>query len=327
MLNSESLNKFERSLVTKSVAEENSIPAAITDVGCERDLNEDRYSVIESSSGLLWLVCDGMGGVKGGELAAQLVIDTIRRNLDSNIYEDVATAIGESILESNRVIVLRRQNPMFSQMGTTIVGAMFNGREVAITHVGDSRAYLVRGDSIQQLTEDHTYVQHLVNNQQIKLEDAMSHPQAHVLTKAIGSESGLKLDTKKYWIWNVENKAEQDFLVLVTDGLYSLVDDNEIAKYVNEYTPQDASSKLVELSKKRGGYDNITIAIIPLTGQLKSTPPANYLPAKPKIKVKKQKQSIKDLLPYIAKNFFIVFGLTLICLVLVVVVILFSLSK
>ncbi|MCB0318556.1 MAG: Stp1/IreP family PP2C-type Ser/Thr phosphatase [Bdellovibrionales bacterium] len=252
------------------------MPAAITDTGCERELNEDRYAVVECDSGLAWLVCDGMGGVTGGELAAQLAIDAMRRDLESGKARSPEVALKNSVVEANRVIVLRRQNPAFASMGTTVTGAIFCGSEVDVCNVGDSRAYLIRDAAIQQLTKDHTYVQRLVDNGEITADQALSHPKAHVLTRCIGSEPGLEIDINKFWIWESEDERE-DFLLLCTDGLYSHVTDSEIAQIVAANSPQKACVKLVELAKERGGYDNITVAVIPLGGQLKKEPPAGYL--------------------------------------------------
>jgi PPM family protein phosphatase len=252
------------------------VPATITDTGCERDLNEDRYAVIESESGIAWLVCDGMGGVAGGELAAQLAIDVIKRDLENAPYKPTDVALKSSIFEANRVIVLRRQNPVFAGMGTTIVGALFNNQEVSIANVGDSRAYLVRETSIQQLTLDHTYVQELVEQGKIQPEEALDHPQAHILTRCIGSEPGLKIDCNKYWIWDVADSEPKDVLVLATDGLYSLVTESEIAETVSSMSIQNACVKLVELAKERGGFDNITLSLIPLNGQMRQSPPVGY---------------------------------------------------
>ena len=256
------------------------IPAAITDSGCERDLNEDRYAVVESASGLAWLVCDGMGGSTGGELAAQLAIDAIRRHLENMPARSPEIALRDSVSEANRVIVLRRQNQAFSQMGTTIVAALFTGQEIVVGHVGDSRAYLIRDGAIQQLTTDHTYVQELVERGQIKPEDALSHPQAHILTRCIGSEPVLEFELQKYWIWETKTGQASDILLLCTDGLYSLISEGEVAAISSQESPQMACVKLVELAKERGGYDNISVAIIPLAGQLRQEPPPGYSEAK-----------------------------------------------
>lgn len=249
--------------------DETQVPAAATDTGCERELNEDRYAVIDCPSGVAWLVCDGMGGTTGGELAAQIAIDSIRRDLMNYPPRDVETALRNAVQESNRVIVLRRQNPAFSQMGTTMVGALFCGPEVVVAHVGDSRAYLIRDGAIQQLTTDHTLVQELVDRGDIKAEDALSHPQAHVLVRAIGAEPSVLVDLEKFWIWPNPEATVGDSLMLCSDGLYSLVTESEIAATISENTPQVACSKLVELAKARGGFDNITLAIIPLHGELR----------------------------------------------------------
>jgi protein phosphatase len=204
----------------------------------------------------------------GGELAAQLAIDAIRRALESRDFESGAEAIRFAIEEANRTIVLRRQNPAFSSMGTTIIGALIQGDEVVITHAGDSRAYLVRAGELQQLTVDHTYVQDLVDRGAINAEEALSHPQSHVLTRCLGAEPRLELETQAYWIWDTSEGEPEDRLVLCSDGLYSLVDDTEIAEAVSRYSPQESCVQLVELAKDRGGFDNITLAVLPLGGQL-----------------------------------------------------------
>ncbi|MBL7661537.1 serine/threonine-protein phosphatase [bacterium] len=242
------------------------IPAAVTDVGCEREINEDRYAVIDSPQGRAWIVCDGMGGVMGGELAAQLAIDAMRRVLETSDSATPAETIKSAIEEANRVIVLRRQNPAFSSMGTTVIAAMQMLDEIVIAHAGDSRAYVVRGQEIEQLTVDHTYVQDLVDKGAIKPEDALSHPQAHVLTRCLGSEPRLNLTLQQYYLWEA---AQPDVLVLCSDGLYSLVSDKEISQVVTSRSPQDACVDLVELAKSRGGFDNITVVILPLEGQLR----------------------------------------------------------
>ena len=256
--------------------EEDLLPAAITDTGCERDLNEDRYAVIESPSGVAWIVCDGMGGVSGGELAAQLAIEAIKRSFEGSPRRATEASLKSAILEANRIIVLRRQNPAFSSMGTTLVCALFMGSEVAIGHVGDSRAYLVRDFSIQQLTHDHTLVQEMVDRGQLEPEEALTHPQAHVLTKCLGSEPGLEVQTKKYWVWETGEGEANDYLLLCSDGLYSHVSDAEIATIVSKMSPQKACVELIEIAKSRGGFDNITVTIIPLAGQLKKEPPVGF---------------------------------------------------
>ena len=257
----------------RRTASRDDTPAAITDVGCERDINEDRYAVIDCPVGRLWVVCDGMGGVQGGELAAQLAIDAMRRGIESRPIETPEDALLTAIEEANRVIVLRRHNPQFSGMGTTVVAAMMSGGRVVIGSAGDSRAYLIRDGQIQQLTTDHTYVQDLVDRGMIRVDEAMTHPQAHVLTRCLGAEPRLQIDRHNFWVWDTESGESHDRLLLCSDGLYSHVSDNELAEIVSHNSPQEACVQLVELAKRGGGYDNITLAVLPMPGQLRDEAP------------------------------------------------------
>ncbi len=269
----------------KSEHEDATIPAAITDTGCERDLNEDRYAVIECALGVAWILCDGMGGATGGELAAQLVIDAVKRDLSKQQPMPPEVALRNALIEANRVIVLRRQNQAFASMGTTAVALLFSGAEVAVANVGDSRAYLIRDGAIQQLTVDHTLVQQLVERGEIGPEEALGHPDAHILTRCIGAEPGLEVDVRKLWVWSTKSGEVNDTVLLCSDGLYSLVAEMEISQIVSTHSPQAACVKLVELAKARGGYDNITVSIIPLAGQLRvSPPPAAQKTRKPSVK-------------------------------------------
>jgi len=314
-------------LTSPDFAEQVYVPAAITDTGCERDLNEDRYAVIESPSGLAWLVCDGMGGTAGGELAAQLVIDAIRRDLENLPQRPAEVALRAAVQEANRIIVLRRQNRAFAQMGTTIVAAMFDGPEVIIGHVGDSRAYLIRDEAIQQLSVDHTYVQELVDKGQIRADEALSHPQAHILTRCIGSEPALEVDTQRYWIWPPSASSKGDFLLLCTDGLYSLVSEGELATIISQETPQSACVRLVELAKARGGFDNITLAIIPLRGQLQREAPPGLPVKRPSRERRMTRNGVESTPRSVWKIFLIVAMLSVLSALLTVLLVTLSLSR
>ena len=317
-------NRQTRSRIRQS--DDTCVPAAITDTGCERTLNEDRYAVIESDSGLAWLVFDGMGGEAGGELAAQLALDAIRRDLESFPARPPEQAFKSAILQANRVIVLRRQNPAFAGMGTTVVGALFQRAEVVLGHVGDSRAYIVRDGAIQQVTIDHTYVQTLVDAGQIRPEEALSHPQAHVLTRAIGSEPGLEVSLQKFWIWQVSQEEPGDFLVLCTDGLYSLVSEGEIETAVSQHTPQTACANLVELAKSRGGFDNITLAVIPVPGQLRKEPPMGYHSESPE-KIARSRHAQQDTESDMFRFFQDIFVLSVLAVLFTIIVMGFWISR
>jgi protein phosphatase len=209
-----------------------------------------------------------MGGVEGGEFAAQLSVDAVQRCLLSHHREPV-DAIRHAFEDANRTILLRRQNRRFREMGTTIVGVIIEGSSVAIAHVGDSRAYLVSDDAIQQVTVDHTYVQQLVDRHEISREEALPHPHSHILTQCIGFSADLRVEAKQYWIWPLEDDELTDFIVLCTDGLYSLVAEHEILSIVTSRLPREACEEMVGLANSRGGFDNITVSVIPLHGRLR----------------------------------------------------------
>ena len=269
--------------------------AAVSDTGCERYLNEDRYAVSDGPAGVAWVVCDGMGGVAGGELAAQLAIDAMRRSLESAEGKTPEAALRSAVYEANRVIVLRRQNPAFASMGTTIVAVLFDGSDVLIAHAGDSRAYLVRNQNIQPLTTDHTFVQELVDKGQISQEEALSHPQAHILTRCLGASATLELSLQKFWIWKQDDQRPSDKIVLCSDGLYSLIEDEELGGIVAENDSAEACSTLIEIARDRGGFDNITAAIIPIEGQLRNEPPPKGAEIKkgPKLQKSKPEEVVK----------------------------------
>ena len=256
---------------------------SISDVGCERELNEDRFDAINSASAINWVVCDGMGGVAGGEFAAQLAIDAMTRVLsETPAGMPNVDALTSAVREANRVIVLRRRNKDFASMGTTVVAARFDGSELVISSIGDSRAYLIRDGAVQQLTVDHTYVQTLVDEGKIQPEDALNHPEAHVLTQCLGAEPNVEVPSERFWLWPTESGEDGDTLLLCSDGLYSLVPEAEIGAIVSGSSPQEACEQLVQLACSRGGYDNVTMTIIPFAGILRQTPPSKVaLPEAP----------------------------------------------
>jgi protein phosphatase len=155
-------------------------------------------------------------------------------------------------------------------MGTTIVGVLIENSAVAIAHVGDSRAYLVQDNVMRQLTVDHTYVQQLVDRNEITREEALSHPRSHVLTQCLGSSPDITVDVDRYWIWPLQKGHSSDLIVLCSDGLYSMVAEDEILHVVMTLPPRKACEELIQLANSRGGYDNITVSIIPLHGNLRS---------------------------------------------------------
>ena len=245
------------------------VHAGMSDVGLERSVNEDRFATVSTETGLCFLVLDGMGGAEGGEFAAQISVDTIRRFLTGERHGDIVETLRGAFEDANRTIMLRRQSQRFKEMGTTVVGALIEDSAVAIGHVGDSRAYVVNGEEIRQLTVDHTYVQQLVDRNEITRDEALPHPQSHILTQCLGSSPDISVDVSRYWIWPREKGEQSDCIVLCSDGLYSMVDEEEICRLVGVLPPPKACEELIKLANDRGGYDNITVSIIPLEGHLR----------------------------------------------------------
>lgn len=243
--------------------------ASLSDVGCQRDNNEDALSYWESQSddefqrkGRLALVADGMGGYEGGQEASRLAVETIQEIYD----HDPASDPREVLLKGFRVAHERiRQyadaHPEFHGMGTTCTALALNDLQLYFVHVGDSRLYLVRRDSISRLTRDHSYVGRLVESGVLNSDEAERHPQRHILTAALGAGGEIVADSPSTPV----ALETGDALVLCTDGLWGLVHEPEILKAVSGHEASSACAELVKLARERGGPDNITVQILRLS--------------------------------------------------------------
>lgn len=246
------------------------VPAAASDPGCERPNNEDRYLVARSPVGTGYFVFDGMGGEPNGEAAAQVSSDTIKEFFSQQSNRDPQEALCASIEVAQQKLLATRTFPhRAGGMGTTVVAACITASRLAIAAVGDSRAYRVRAGTIEQLTSDHTIVQQLVDAGQLEAKDALVHPQAHVLTRCLGSAISFKIDCISFVIEASDSGEGADSLVLCSDGLYSMVSDEEIADVVSQMSPEVAVKQLVGMARARGGFDNITVVVIPVGGFLR----------------------------------------------------------
>lgn len=231
--------------------------AAHTDVGLRRRGNEDRFA-IDPELGLC-LVADGMGGHSAGQVASELAATTVltslreRKGSDSSASEKLRCALEDA----NRAIYqAARQNSLYSGMGTTIVALLVEGERAALAHVGDSRAYRVRGGRIRQLTDDHSVVGELLRRHEISADDARDHPHRHMLTRALGVRGHVQPDLAELTL------ARGDRFVLCSDGLTNHLEDHEIAKLSAESDSLDACCEaLIALANRRGGEDNITVAL------------------------------------------------------------------
>ncbi len=231
--------------------------SARTDVGLRRRVNEDCFALAADLG--LYLVADGMGGHTAGQVASELAAEGAVRALRT--LEDATASLAEklryAVAAANREIFsTAQQKPHLAGMGTTLVALLTGGERVALAHVGDSRAYLIRGGRIRQLTDDHSLVAELVRRREISEVAARGHPHRHVLTRALGVRRTVEPDLAEL------TPAVGDLFVLCSDGLTGHVSDEEIAAQVSGDADLDAAAeRLIDLANARGGEDNITVLL------------------------------------------------------------------
>ena len=232
--------------------------AASTHVGMRRQSNEDRYAIVPELG--LYLVADGMGGHKAGQVASHLAAEGSIRAIEALQGASVSLAerLRHAVACANREIFTAAQaKPELSGMGTTLVGMLFGGDRLALAHVGDSRAYLLRQGRLRGLTDDHSIVGELLRRHEISEADAAQHPHRHVLTRALGIRPRTEPDLAEM------TPQEGDVFIMCSDGLTGHVDDEEIADHLmSEPDLEAAAASLVDTANKAGGQDNITVLLV-----------------------------------------------------------------
>lgn len=236
----------------------------ITDPGCVRSQNQDTYQIEQlDRSTTLCIVCDGMGGARSGNVASSLAVDVFIQEVRNTFKSNMSQADWDRMLESAvklanfTVFDQAQQFEDFYGMGTTLVAALIHGKDVTVVNVGDSRAYLVNKDGIRRITTDHSLVQMMVDRGELSKERARTYPGKNYITRAIGTEPMVMCDI---FHWNV---SRGDFLLLCSDGLSNLMDDQEIlfevAHGVNKH---HCCRRLLNIAKSRGAPDNVTSVLI-----------------------------------------------------------------
>lgn len=237
----------------------------IRDVGRVRDVNEDYYAVIEPEEetmvherGRLFVVADGMGGNGSGEVAAKLAVDTV-----TDVYysgeggDDIGDSIRYAVHRAHEAIWKEAgQNPEHYKMGATVTAMGIRGDEVAIAHVGDTRAYVVRRGKIEQLTQDHNWAGEQLKKGAITKVHAETHPRRKVLTRALGQTPEVEVDLYK------DTVEPNDIFFLCTDGLYDTLNDAELQRALLETNPEMAARELVARANRNGGADNISAIVV-----------------------------------------------------------------
>ena len=236
--------------------------AGKTDVGRVRQENQDDYRAGELPGGAVWaLVCDGMGGAKGGREASQGACNVIE-----NFFQEQYAQCGagqeepflkKALLYANRFVFQKAAHEeALAGMGTTAVCALVRSGNVYLCHAGDSRAYLIRDGKLTQLTHDHSYVQELVDCGTITEEEAEHHPQKNIITKALGVDYRLEPE------FTAAKLKREDRLLLCTDGLTNMVPVEEMEELLAQGVFYDLPDRLIEAANAHGGSDNITALLL-----------------------------------------------------------------
>ncbi len=234
-----------------------------SDIGLVRTQNQDdcRFGVISPSCA--WaVVCDGMGGANGGNIASAKAVEFISQEIEKMYSEDLSkselsTLMTEIVSQANRVIFeMSQEDVELTGMGTTCEFVLVKDTTVHVVHVGDSRTYAIRGGKIKQLTEDHSVVQEMVRRGEITSEQAQNHPNKNFITRALGIKPSVHLD------YIETNFIYGDVLLVCTDGFSNCVTTGDMVKICHENRGEGLTDTLVEKAKEGGGTDNITVAVV-----------------------------------------------------------------
>lgn len=236
----------------------------LTDPGCVRKQNQDAYRIEQlDRNTLLCVVCDGMGGAKSGNIASTLAVEVfaeeIRRSWVKNMDDDRVDQMMRSAVKLANFTVFDQaaQIEEFSGMGTTLVAVLLRGKKATLVNVGDSRAYGINRNGIRQITKDHSLVQLMVDRGDLTPEVAKSYPGKNFITRAIGTETMVMCDI---YHWEV---SKGDYILLCSDGLSNLMDDQEILfEVVHGVNKQHCCKRLLNIAKNRGAPDNVTSVLI-----------------------------------------------------------------
>lgn len=234
-----------------------------SDIGLIRDSNQDSFSAESIGDNVaLAVVCDGMGGVNGGDIASKIAADEISNHVLKNYNkdfnkEDIKELLEDAVNIANAKIYDKSKDDIKLQgMGTTVVAALVCDKELYIVHVGDSRAYIINDKEIKKLTIDHSIVQQMVLNGEITEKEAMVHPRKNIITRALGIANDIEVD---YINLQIE---EKDILLICTDGLTNYIEDEKLLSMFQNNRTDILADKLVSYAKDCGGSDNITVVIV-----------------------------------------------------------------
>jgi len=226
----------------------------ISDVGCRRELNEDKLLMSPESG--VWLVADGMGGHEAGDIASGIIVKHVETIGQAVSAADLSARFTDRLSQANAEIQRISGERGGAIIGATVVALLAYEQHYACVWSGDSRLYRIRNGIIEQVSKDHTEVQELIDDGTISLEEAENWPRKNVITAAVGVSADISIDV----VHGEINRA--DSYLLCSDGLTEHIDDSEILEIVYGRKPQSACEQLIELTLQRGAIDNVTVIII-----------------------------------------------------------------
>lgn len=229
----------------------------LSDTGNFREINEDYIGCYEETEKKIYVVADGMGGHNAGEVASKIAVEKtieyIKCFFDSSERENL---IKEAVKIANKHIFdLSQKDSTLKGMGTTLTACLVYDTEMVVANVGDSSCYVLKQDGLQKVTKDHSLVQQLIDIGSITEEEALRHPNKNIITRALGTEEEVDVDIFKLDLREIEK------VILCTDGLTNMVSKSEIQDILSNSSSEESCKKMVELSKLKGGKDNISVIV------------------------------------------------------------------
>lgn len=236
---------------------------AKTDIGLIRTSNQDSYAAGELPGSVAWaVVCDGMGGTNGGNLASSTAVKIISERISSSYRQgmsffSIKNMFMSAIIAANvSVFEMSKEKPELSGMGTTVVVAIVADERVYVAHAGDSRAYILSSGKLHQLTKDHSFVQEMVDSGKLTADEAREDPRKNLITRALGVSEDLQIDFCE------EEIKENDVLLICTDGLTNYVEPEEIYELTDDGKFYEFAERLVNRANNNGGGDNVTVVTV-----------------------------------------------------------------
>jgi protein phosphatase len=236
---------------------------AATDPGIKKDENQDYYAyhIPESGSrkGILMALADGMGGRSGGSLASKIAVEVLMQEYYKDTSHSIPQALERAFHKANESVWSRGYNDIdLKGMATTLTAVVLKGSKAYFAHVGDSRGYIVSRNEISRFTQDHSFVAELVKAGQITEEEAESHPDANIITRAVGLDQAVKVDAPA----DPLRIQSGQYVMLCCDGVFKVLTDKDLLTTVNEFrAPEVISQKLIRKAIDRGTTDNVTVLI------------------------------------------------------------------